>query len=77
MNSENYKVIGYSFEDLNLSDMSKIQGGDDVSPEASPVVATTIATAGETTVALGGAASGALGAGSAAIGIAKTAKGKC
>ena len=33
------KVVGESFEDLSISEMMKIQGSGDITPESTPVCA--------------------------------------
>jgi len=75
MGNSKHEIIGEAFEDISIVEMTQDQGIDDVNLEASPVVATTIATAGETLTTLG-VATGA-GAGAATIQIAKTVKNHC
>lgn len=77
MKMEKHEIIGEAFEDKSFIEMSKDQGIDDVNLEASPVVATTIATAGETLTTLGIATGSGVGAGAATIQIARTAKNHC
>jgi len=71
------EIIGEAFEEMSISEMARVQGTEDVSLEASPVVATTIATAGESAVLTGEAVSAATAGASATIEVTKTVKNHC
>lgn len=71
------EIIGEAFEEMSISEMTRVQGNEDVSLEASPVVATTVATAGESAVLTGEAISAATAGASATIEVTKTVKNHC
>ncbi|MGX0373859.1 lichenicidin A2 family type 2 lantibiotic [Staphylococcus sp. HKU1] len=66
MKENHNEIIGDAFEDMSISEMARVQGTEDVNPEASPV----LITASEVV-------SSGISAASGTIAITKTAKGHC
>lgn len=61
-------IVGPSFEDMTISEMTLVQGSGDITPESTPVCVV---------VSAGAAVSGAAASWNFSVGVVKTVKGHC